>query len=109
MIQMTVQERHEMWKHHISEYRSSGLSASIWCEQQKVSLSALRYWITRFNKEQDENKDIQWVSMEEALSLGDPKDIPDITIQIGNATIGIRSNFSEDVLLRVLKILKAYA
>ena len=106
---MTVQERHGMWKQRITQYRSSSLSARTWCEQQSISLSALRYWITRFNKEQQESKDIQWVSMEEALSLGDQEGASDISIQIGNVTIGIRNNFSEDALFRVLKVLKTYA
>lgn len=106
---MTVQERRVMWKQRVEEYRSSNLTADKWCEQQSVSISALRYWITRFNKEQPEIKDIQWVSVEEALSLRSQEDTPDITIQIGNATIGIRNNFSDDTLFRVLKILNAYA
>lgn len=84
-------------------------SVSICPGQGHISLSALRYWITRFNKEQQENKDIQWVSVEEALSLRDQKETPDITIQIGNAIVGIHNSFSEDVLFRVLKVLHANA
>ena len=106
---MTVHEKYEMWKQRIAEYRSSSLSAGTWCEQQSVSLSALRYWVTRFNKEQQENKDIQWVSVEETLSLRDQKDTPDITVQIGNTIVGIHNSFSEDALFRVLKVLHAYA
>ena len=106
---MTVKERYEMWKQRIAEYHSSSLSAGTWCEKQSVSLSTLRYWIMKFNKEQQSSKDIQWVSVEEALSLRDQKEIPDITIQIGNAIVGIHNRFSEDTLFRVLKVLHAYA
>jgi len=47
---MDSQERKRTWEQKISEYRSSGVSATVWCEQNNIKISALRYWISRLNK-----------------------------------------------------------
>ena len=44
--------KQELWRLRINEYRSSGLSAQEWCRQNSYTVSILRYWIYRLNKEQ---------------------------------------------------------
>ena len=48
-LSATFQSRQELWQSRISACRSSGLTAKDWCEKKQVSLSALRYWITKSN------------------------------------------------------------
>ena len=49
-LSATFQSRQELWQSRISAYRSSGLTVKDWCEKNQVSLSALRYWITKTNQ-----------------------------------------------------------
>ena len=47
--------RKELWQSRINAYRTSGLTAKEWCEQNNVSISSLRYWITKSNREAAED------------------------------------------------------
>lgn len=105
---MDSQERKRTWEQKISEYRSSGVSTTAWCEQNNIKISALRYWISRLNKEKRETTNIQWISMDDALAMN-ASDTTSIVIKIGKASVHVTPSFSENTLLRVLKVLHTYA
>ena len=42
--------KRELWRVRIDQYRSSGMTAKDWCISKDLSVSSLRYWITKFNK-----------------------------------------------------------
>lgn len=49
--------KQELWKLRIREYRNSGLTAREWCSQNSFTVSTLRYWIYRLNKEQSSHSE----------------------------------------------------
>ena len=106
---MDSQERRRIWEQKISEYRSSGVSAAVWCEQNNIKISTLRYWISRLNKEKRETTSIQWISMDDALAMHEASDTTSIVIKIGKASVHVSPSFSENALSRVLKVLHTYA
>ena len=86
-LSATFQSRQELWQSRIFAYRSSGLTAKDWCEKNQVSLSALRYWITKTNRsgEKDEPASSETVF----AKLPSEEEIAKV---MGNAPVTIFSN-----------------
>ena len=38
-----------LWQQRISEQKSSGLSVSVWCEQNQLTTHTYKYWLKRIN------------------------------------------------------------
>ncbi|MDR3543877.1 MAG: hypothetical protein P4L69_23415 [Desulfosporosinus sp.] len=55
---MTRGLKRELWQERICNYRSSELYAQAWCQQNKLTLSSLHYWINKLNKESLESDSI---------------------------------------------------
>lgn len=101
----------EEWQQLIAKYRSSGLSAKLWCEQKQISVHKLRYHITKLNKEKIIKKQSskeakhQWVS----LPLEQPSiSSPPIILKAGRITIELSAGFDKNVLLDVLSVVESY-
>ncbi len=45
---MTSTERQALWSGHVAEFKSSGLSQRVFCEQRGLKVSTLGYWSRRF-------------------------------------------------------------
>lgn len=100
-LSATFQSRQELWQSRIFAYRSSGLTAKDWCEKNQVSLSALRYWITKTNRsgEKDEPASSETVF----AKLPSEEEIAKV---MGNAPVTIFSNgllFVAKVKWRILQ------
>jgi len=63
---MSISEKSELCRQRISEYQASNLTAHTWYKQDSVFITALRYWITKFNKESDK-QDTQWISVKKCV------------------------------------------
>lgn len=106
---MSISEKNDLWKKRISEYRASNLIARVWCEKNNVSITSMRYWITKFNKESDQ-RETQWVSVKESPELIDSSPNTSlITINTGSYSIGIPDGFQQETLIRILRVLGTYA
>ena len=89
----------EDWQQLVSDYRSSGLTAPVWCQQKQLSIHKLRYWITKFNKaESKDEAGQQWVSVKTDL----PVPTAAITVKIGNAEISVSQCFDKKLFADVV-------
>ena len=52
----------EKWAVRIAEYKESGKSQRVWCAENGVKRSALRYWLERLD-ELSEGKEIRFVEI----------------------------------------------
>ncbi len=97
-------EKREMWEERIKEYRSSGQSASKWCEEKEYKLSRLRYWIHKFNKEKAANDPVpKWASVEVKNPV--MAQVHPIKITIGKSSIEVNSGFDPATFEKVIRIL----
>ncbi len=112
---MTREEKRVLWEQRISSYKASGLNAEQWCSIHDLSLATLRYWLGRQNRKPkpQEKTEVQWLLLEETPSecAIEPMSLSDrgVRIQVGKTSIFVGHDFSEEVLVRVLKVLHAYA
>ena len=109
---MNLKENRKLWIKRVKEYRKSGMKAKEWCAKEGVNKSALSYWVTKLNKENNtqskktKEASTQWLSInvvEEEKTIKKPS----IDIKIGLASIEVENGFDKNLLLDVLGVLKS--
>lgn len=112
---MTREEKRALWGQRISSYKASGLNAEQWCSIHDLSLATLRYWLGRQKRQPkpQEKTEVQWLLLDETPTpcAIEPISVTDkeVRIQVGKTSIFVGRDFSEELLVRVLKVLHAYA
>ena len=110
---MSRSENKELWKKHVSSYRSSNMKAREWCTQNGVSYHTLKSWITKFNKESvlqqnnNEASDTRWVALEGMGKLLNTDS--QITVKTGSFSVVIPDRFNPETLTSVLNVLRDHA
>ena len=103
-----MNNKREIWIKKIKDYRTSGLSAAKWCEENDLSINSLRYYIHKFNKEkkQQEFRQTKWAAVVPASTENTVSETQNIKIAIGNATIEVFPEFDLNTLETVVRILR---
>lgn len=98
----------EIWKTRINDYRKSKKSAIKWCEENNISVSALKYWITKFNKEESKcfNKP-EFVPIATAKNI-DNESSASATIKFGRVSIDVLDGCKADTIKTILDVLNSY-
>ncbi len=107
---MTRELKRELWQERISNYRNSGLNAQAWCQQNKLALSSLHYWINKLNKESLESDSTikhEFVPITQVGISMSPT--APIVIRYQNLSIEVFESCPPDTLRNVLEILNVYA
>jgi hypothetical protein len=110
---MSRTSKKEFWQSNINEYRSSGLTAENWCQTHNLSVSTLRYWITKIKKESL----FQDVDITPAFAKVDIKELSSfslggsspVTIRLGSLEISVSNHCHPELLSNLIDILTAYA
>ena len=84
----------------IEAYRSSGQTAAEWCSQNNVSISNLRYWITKSNREKV-SSDSSFIAF--APSTPGPSSI---SIHVNNYRLELNPGFDTALLKELILLLK---
>lgn len=99
-------DERNLWIQRIEDYRSSGLTAIKWCENNGVSVHKLRYRINKFNKENNhQSGETKWASVTPSAPINSKELNTSIKVLIGNATVEIVPGFDPDTLKSIVDIL----
>jgi transposase-like protein len=105
------QQKREVWRQRVIEYRASGQSSAAWCAAQGIKPHLLHYWTQQFTLSTETETETgtapeQWQPVivsdrqcQEASSM--------IHVRIGAATIDVFSGFDGKVLADVVRVLTA--
>ncbi len=106
---MNTEEKINMWLEHIESYKARKGSAVDWCKENNISLSTLKYWMTKLHKgHKDSSEPKRWIPVEVTNSPGKSHHKPSssgIRIDIGSASILLSSEFDPQTLESVIEIL----
>lgn len=103
---MKLDENKEIWLKRVEEYRSSGLSQKIWCEENDVKPTSLRYWIMKLNKSQSVTK-LNDSPIEFArVLITEDQSFPAIVLEIKDIKLSVTNNYDEILLLKVINTLR---
>ncbi len=119
---VTSQIRKKTWIKNISDRNASGLSIKNWCFQNGINETSYYYWLKKIRCEiietsqAGEENNLTFVPMLSRASDGltyqsksNQNKITsdyDMTITVGNMTIGFGNHASPELILNVLKVLK---
>lgn len=107
---MTRALKHEMWQERISNYRNSGLNAQAWCQEHKLTISSLHYWINKLNKESLKSDSCFNHEFVPITQVGIPLNpSAPLVIRYQNLSIDVFEDCNPDTLRNVLEILNIYA
>ena len=106
---MSISSNSEIWREHIANYRSTHLQAKEWCNKNNLSITKLRYWIHKFNKETATCSDFAdgFVPVTQSGIMIHPS--APIVIRIGKISIDVTDGCHPDTLHTVLEALGTYA
>lgn len=98
----------EIWQTRIKDYRKSKKSAAKWCEENNISVSALKYWITKFNKGENKYYDqpefVPVMTTENICSESSAS----ATIKFGRISIDVLDGCKADTIKTILDVLNSY-
>lgn len=98
--------KEKIWIERIKDYKSSGLTASKWCEDNNIPIHKLRYQITKSNKEnKEESKNTKWATATVAKSIDNKEIVKPLKVIIGHSTIEVAPGFDSNTFQTVVKIL----
>ncbi len=101
--------KEKMWETRISEYRASGQTARNWCNHNNISISALKYWITKSNRKSN-NQETSSQPIFAKVSLSEEIQIPSasVTIHFEAIRIEINNTCSPVLLSSLISLLKSH-
>ena len=107
--------KEELWKDRIRDFRESGLSRKDWCQQNKIPLSTLSYWIRKSQSEAPEaerTSDLVFAKLpsEQELQFHTGTEKHSVTILLPeNIRIEVDADCPARLLTALLQALKSYA
>lgn len=96
----------------IDQYRASGMTAKDWCIANELSVSSLRYWITKFNKSEQlpeqeaESSDILFARLPSEQEIMEKEMIPPIKVSFCGIKIDINPGCSKSMMSDLIGALR---
>lgn len=104
---MKSKDNRELWISRVNDFKSSQLTQVAWCEQSDVKVGALRYWIGKLSSEGSDGKEDSKLSGFEFASVSIAQESsPSLTLEVGDVKLLIADDFDEQMLIKVIKILR---
>ena len=102
----TSTKTQKLWIKLIEDYRSSGTTAKIWCEQEGYKIHTLRYWIRKLNQ-QSSASNTGFIELVSPSSTNPAVEVTkNIQLSCDSYRLDIPVNYHEDTLIRLLATLK---
>lgn len=100
-----------LWEQRIKERTKSGMSVSEWCIKNNVSKSKYHYWNNKLNKIKNSDNEIVFAEVTSIISntvesQSTPSKSDDFQIFFKNIQVTVPSNFSEDSLAGLMRVLQ---
>lgn len=84
----------------VEAFRASGQTAAEWCKENDISISSLRYWITRVNRYNRQTQQ-EFIAFSPAASEASP-----IVVKIGSFNIEVNQGFDQSTFRDMILVLK---
>jgi len=101
---MTLVEQSILRRRQVSDYRTSGQTAAAWCSENNLSISTLRYWLTKCSREAkvDPSQDTFIELKQQTLA----KEVP-VIVKIGVVSLELYSGFCAETLRETIATIRS--
>jgi transposase-like protein len=100
---MTLKELSMIRRQQVKDYLASGQTAAAWCLENNLSITTLRYWVTKCNREAKADP-TQETFIE--LKQTSTNEVP-IIVKIGAVSIELYSGFQVETLRDVITAIRS--
>lgn len=106
---MDYQANRTIWEERVAAFRSTKMEQKLWCEENDLSVSTLRYWLRKVRSEESCEKKPDWLSVNLSGAEMEEKTIGVAarlaTVKIGPFAVDVSDHFDPIGLARLLKAL----
>lgn len=97
-----------LWEQRINERTKSGMSVSEWCKINEVSKHKYHYWNNKISRIKKPDTEMDFAEVTSIISKSKEPEVnqDDFQIFFKNIQITVPSNFNQDSLLGLMKVLK---
>ncbi|KLE15591.1 hypothetical protein [Clostridium sp. C8] len=100
-----------LWKQRIKERKKSGMSVSEWCKINEVSKHKYHYWNNKINKNKKLDNEMDFAEVSSIISNTYDSEAAqckpdDFQIFFNNVHVTVPSNFNQDSLAGLMKVLQ---
>lgn len=100
---MTHEEQSIFRRQQVNDYRASGQTAAAWCSENNLRINTLRYWLTKFNRE---DKAVPQQESFIELKQTSVKEVP-VIVKIGVISIELYSGFQAETLREAIAAIRS--
>ncbi len=97
---MNFAQNRKLWEQRVEDFKSSQLTQEIWCQQNDLKVTALRYWLKKI-REESISQNEPWVKLEPAFQKTDSTAVltkASLTIHIGSYRVEVADGFCHHTL-----------
>jgi len=106
-----METKEELWARRIAEYKASGKPVRIFCEENGIGISGMKYWLDKrkaSKKPMPEPVQTKPANMESAAGWLTVQEVAaqasGIMLEIGDVKIRVESGFDQSLLREVLNV-----
>ncbi len=102
----TIQEKASLWQRHMEDWKTSGLTQAVYCQQHDISLASFGYWRTRLKRttRSEDNPGIETRFLPVQLRSPEPESA--LTLRASHGlSIDLSIGFDPQLLGEVLRVL----
>lgn len=100
---MTPEERRQLWRERVAQFRTSGLSGRAWCIENDIKEHQLWYWVKRIEAPSPSTAATQWLPV--AVENEGSTTSSALMLRIGSAVIEVQTGFDRTLLASVVEVL----
>lgn len=100
---MTLEEQSAIRRQQVKDYLASGQTAAVWCSENNLAVSTLRYWVSKCNREAKADlKQETFIELKETSV----KEVP-VIVRIGVVSIELYSGFQAETLREAIAAIRS--
>ena len=100
---MTHEEQSSIRRQQINDYLISGQTAAAWSSENNLSINKLRYWLSKFNREDKDDPQLEsFIELKQTSA----KEVP-VIVKIGAVSIELHYGFHAETLREVIAAIRS--
>jgi hypothetical protein len=106
---MDKQQRLQEWSARITDFKSSGLTMSAWCQAHGQTIHQLKYWLRKLNEPSSStSSSSNWLPLaihNPSAEFSSPSS--SLTVRVGLVGIEVHTGFNPELLREIVRVLES--
>jgi hypothetical protein len=104
---MDKHQRLQEWTTRITDFKTSGLTLSAWCEAHGQTIHQYKYWLRKLNHiSSSAPSSAAWLPLAIAIPLAESSPSFSFVVRVGHAGIEVKDGFNPELLRKIVRALE---